>query len=162
MLKLKDFFGLLIEEEYSDILPLMDTLKVTKMVNQTQVVKSLVKENGVNAAIVSVARRQQVLKMIRLLLDAKMLDYDPLYYVKEITTSSDHDRRYGAEDKLLEYALIIASTKSKRILEEDGGFITLKQLREAAFQGTRFDRLWDILSEETRHIVNAYRKTNSK
>ncbi len=162
MLKLKDFFGLLIEEEYADIQPLLDILDVSRLIDQTQVVKSLIKQNGSKAAIVNVARRQQVLKMLRILLDDKMLDYDPLYYVKEITTSSDHDRRYGAEDKLLEFALIVASTKSKRILEEDAGFITFKQLREAAFQGTRFDRLWDILSEETRHIVNAYRKTNSK
>jgi hypothetical protein len=162
MLKLTDFFGLLIDEEYSDIIPLMNTLKVTKMINQTQVVKSLIKENGINAAIVSVARRQQLLKMLRVLLDAKMLDYDALYYDKEITTSSDHDRRYGAEDKLLEYGIIVASTRSKRLLDDERGFITVRQLREAAFPGTRFDKLWDILSEETRHIVDAYRKTNSK
>jgi len=115
MLKLKDFFGLLIEEEYADIQPLLDILDVSRLIDQTQVVKSLIKQNGSKAAIVNVARRQQVLKMLRILLDDKMLDYDPLYYVKEITTSSDHDRRYGAEDKLLEFALIVASTKSKRV-----------------------------------------------
>ncbi len=36
------------------------------------------------------------------------------------------------------------------------GFV--KQLRDAAFLESRFDRLWEILSQETHHIVTAFRK----
>lgn len=162
MLKLKDFFGLRLDDETSDMQPLLDILNIAKSIDATKVVKSLAAKNGSKAAIVNVAKRQQALKMIRILLDDKMLEYDSLYYTKEVNTGSEHDRRYGSEERLLEFALIIASTKSKNILAEDSSIITVRQLREAAFLGTRFDKLWDILSEETRHIVDAYRKTNSK
>jgi|GEM_PF-2361790 len=159
MIKLEDFFGLAIEEERSDIIPLMDLLDIKSFIEETKVVKTLSKKNGRDSSIVAVARRQQVLKHIKPLLNESMLDYDPSYYTKEINTSSDHDRRYGAEEHLLEYALIVASTKSKKLLAEDSKYLTTKQLREAAFLGSRFDRCWEMLSNETHHIVEAYRKS---
>ncbi|MCW9000732.1 MAG: hypothetical protein OQK04_18620 [Kangiellaceae bacterium] len=88
-----------------------------------------------------------------------MLDHEESYYDKEVNTSSEHDRRYGAEDKLLEFALLVASTKSIKVMEDDPSILTPKQLREASFRGTRFDKCWDILSEETNHIVAAFRKS---
>lgn len=162
MLKLKDFFGLLIDEEMADIQPILDVLGITKAIEATKVVKSLSAKNGSKAAIVNVARRQQALKLVRPLLNENMLDHDSHFYTKEVNTGSEHDRRYGAEERLLEFALVVASTKSKKMLNEDASMITVRQLREAAFMGTRFDRLWDILADEARHVVDAYRKTNSK
>lgn len=158
MLKLLDFFGLAIDEDRADIIPLMELLGINQEIENTKVVNTLKKKNGRDAPIVAVARRQQVLKMIKPMLNENMLEHDPNFYDKEINTSSEHDRRYGAEEKLLEYALLVASTKSKHILETEGGFISLKQLREAAFLETRFDRCWEILSSQTHHIVSAFRK----
>ena len=159
MLTLEDFFGLFIDEERSDIGPLLETLQISKLVEGTKVVKSLRKRNGRDAAIVNVARRQQVLKHIRSLLNEDMLEYDPNYYTKEINTSSEHDRRYGAEDRLMEFALLIASSKNKKVMANDSNIINVKQLREASFLESRFDRCWEILSRESHHIVAAYRKS---
>jgi len=157
-LKLEHFFGLKIEDERSDIMPILRELGIDQDVENSKVVKALKKANGHEAPIVSVARRQQALKAVLHLLNAPMLEYDPLYYTKEINTSSDHDRKYGAEEKLLEFALVVASTKSPKMMRDDPKVLTTKQLREAAFKETRFERCWEILAEETSHIVNAFRK----
>jgi len=159
MLKLEKFFGLSIDESVSDIQSLLEILGIEKDILKTNVVKSLRKKNGRNAAIVIVAIRQQALKFIRHLLIEDMLDFETNYYNKEINTSSNHDRRYGAEDRLLQFALLIASTKSPKAMKEEPKFISVKQLREATFKGNRFERCWDILSEETKHIVSAFRKS---
>lgn len=159
MLKLDSFFGLLIDEERSDVLHFMELVDISKTIESTKVVKTLAKQNGKNAAIVNVARRQQILKLIKPLLNENMLDYEANYYTKEINTSSEHDRRYGSEDHLLEYALLVASSKSKKVLADEPKIINVKQLRDAAFLETRFDRCWEILSQESSHIVEAYRKS---
>lgn len=158
ILKLEDFFGLAIDEDRSDIKALMPLIKLERDIEKTKVVKSLSKANGRDSAIVGVARRQQVLKVMKPLLNENMLEYDQSYYTKEINTSSDHDRRYGAEERLLEFALVVASTKSKKLLADEPKILTVKQLREAAFLESRFDRCWEILSNETHHIVSAFRK----
>ena len=162
MLKLEDFFGLKLEEERSDITTFLSLVDVDDFITNTKIVQKLSKSDGADSPIVGVARRQQFLKMIKPLINEKMLDYDENYYVKEINTSSNHDRRYGAEDKLMQVALIIASTKSIKMLESDPQIVSVKQLREAAFLETRFDRLWEILSRETHGIVSAYRKSKKK
>ncbi|MGX5174451.1 hypothetical protein ACUR5C_10575 [Aliikangiella sp. IMCC44653] len=158
MLELNDFFGLAIDEDISDIKYFITLIKLKKLIEGTNVVQTLAKQNGRNAAIVNVARRQQMLKAIKPLLNAKMKNYEASFYSKEVTTSSEHDRIYSAEDKLLEFALLVASTKSKKVMLEDPNILTVKQLREAKFLGTRFDRCWEILSVESSHTVTAYRK----
>ena len=159
MIKLEDFFGLKLEEERSDISTFLSLIGVDDAISNTKIVKKISKSNGADSPIVGVARRQQFLKLIKPLINENMLDFDERYYKKEINTSSNHDRRYGAEDKLLQIALIIASTKSIKMLENDPNIVIVKQLREAAFLETRFDRLWEILSQETHGIVSAYRKS---
>jgi len=159
MLKLEDFFGLKLEEERSDITTFLSAVNVDDEINNTKIVKKIAKSNGSDSPIVGVARRQQFLKLIKPLVNENMLEYDERYYTKEINTSSNHDRRYCAEDKLMQIALIIASTKSIKMLENDPNIVNVKQLREAAFLETRFDRLWEILSQETHGVVSAYRKS---
>lgn len=159
MLKLDDFFGLKLEEERSDITSFLVAVNVDDQINKTKVVKKIASNNGSDSPIVGVARRQQFIKMLKPLVNEDMLEYDSRFYNKEINTSSNHDRRYGAEDKLLQIALIIASTKSIKTLENEQSIVNVKQLRDAAFLETRFERLWEILSQETHHIVAAYRKS---
>jgi len=159
MLKLEDFFGLKLEEERSDITTFLSAVNVDDQINNTKIVKKIAKSNGSDSPIVGVARRQQFLKLIKPLVNENMLEYDENYYKKEINTSSNHDRRYCAEDKLLQIALIIASTKSIKMLENDPNIVNVKQLRDAAFLETRFDRLWEILSQETHGVVSAFRKS---
>ncbi|MDQ7050883.1 MAG: hypothetical protein Q9M92_15670 [Enterobacterales bacterium] len=158
MLKLADFFGLKLDPERSDISSFLEAVNVDNMINNTNVVKKIAASNGRDSPIVGVARRQQFLKLIKPLLNETMLDYDAHYYIKEVNTSSDHDRRYCAEDKLIQVALIIASTKSIKTLESEPNIPGVRQLREAAFLGSRFDRLWDVLTEETSHVIKAFRK----
>ena len=158
MLKLEDFFGIKLEQERSDITTFLSSVKVDDFINETKVVKQIAKKNGADSPIVGVARRQQFIKLLKPLVNEKMLDYDPVYYTKEINTSSQHDRRYCAEDKILQVGLIIASTKSMKTLENEPNILNVKQLRDASFLETRYDRLWNILTEETRHIIEAFRK----
>ncbi len=159
MLNLSKFFGLVIEDDSSDYLSILEMLNERDFVEETKVVSTLKKQNGADAPIVSVGRRQQVLKLIKPLLNEDYLDFEENYYQKEINTSSEHDRRYGAEDKLLEFALLVATGKSMKVRLEEPKYISVKQLREAAFKGNRFEKCWDILSEETAHVVEAYRKS---
>jgi len=158
MLKLDDFFGLKLEAERSDISTFLSAVNVDKAINKTKVVKKISASNGADSPIVGVARRQQFIKLLKPLVNDELLEYDPRYYTKEVNTSSNHDRRYCAEDKLLQVGLIIASTKSIKTLENEPNIVNVKQLREAAFLESRFDRLWEILSQETHHIVKAFRK----
>ncbi|MCW9000731.1 MAG: hypothetical protein OQK04_18615 [Kangiellaceae bacterium] len=69
MLELQDFFGLAIDNEKSDINPLLEVLGIVNAIENTKVVKSLKKNSGRDAPIVNVGRRQQVLKMIRPMLN---------------------------------------------------------------------------------------------
>ncbi len=158
MVKLSQFFGLVIDEKLSDFAPILHKLKVSTAIEQTEVVRQLKKQNGRDAPIVNVGRKQQVLKLIKPLLDAKMLPYDERYFKKEINTSTERDRRYGAEEKLLEFALLVATNKSRKIREADGKAQTMKHLRDPSLEDKRFKRFWDLLSESTAHIVAAYRK----
>lgn len=158
MLKLDDFFGVILDEERSDLGTIFSTFKVDSLINGTNVVKKLSRTNGSDSPIVAVAKRQQFLKMIKPLINDDMIEYDGSYYSKEVNTSSNRDRQYGSEDKLLQVALIVASTKSLKMLENEEKIVNVKQLRDAAFLETRFDRLWEILSQETHHIVSAFRK----
>jgi hypothetical protein len=158
MLKLDDFFGIMLDDERSDLGTIFSAFKVEKMINGTNVVKKLSRSNGADSPIVGVAKRQQFLKMLKPLLNEDMIEYDSNYYSKEVNTSSDRDRQYGSEDKLLQVALIVASTKSLKMLENEEKIVNIKQLRDAAFLETRFDRLWEILSQETHHVVKAFRK----
>ena len=162
MLKLEDFFGIKLEKERSDISSFLEAVEVNEMINNTKVVKQISASNGSDSPIVGVARRQQFIKLLKPLLTKKMLDYDPMFYKKEISTSSNHDRRYSAEEKLLQVALIIASTKSIKTLAGQTKIVSVKQLREAVFLDTRYDRVWEILSQETHHVVAAFRKGNKK
>jgi hypothetical protein len=158
MLKIEDFFGIKLEQERSDITSFLSAIKVNDFINGTKVVKQIAAKNGSDSPIVGVARRQQFLKMIKPLVNEKMIDYDPVYFTKEVNTSSHHDRQYCAEDKLLQVALIIASTKSMKTLENESYILNVKQLRDASFLESRYDRLWSILAEETSHIIEAFRK----
>ncbi len=159
MLTLDDFFGLKLEEERSDISSLLDSIGVDYQINQTNVVRNIAASNGLDSPIVGVARRQQFLKMIKSLLVSEMLNYDANYYTKEVNTSSKHDRRYCSEEKLISVALVIASTKSLKVLKTDPSIMSEKHIRENAFVGSRFDKLWELLTAETQHIVDAFRKS---
>lgn len=160
MISLNDFFGLPIEKEKSDMMPLLEQLGIANEIEKTDVVKSLSKKNGSSAPIVNVGRRQQVLKLLRPFLNEELLPFEQSFYDKEVNTSSDRDRKYAAEDKLLEFALLVASTKSPQVMAADPNIVTVKQLREASFKGNRFEKCWDILSDETRHIVTSYRNSS--
>ena len=97
MLKLEAFFGLAIDENTSDIHTILVKLGIEDLIKNTKVVKSLIKGNGRDAAIVTVAIRQQVLKCIKPMLNEDFLEYEASFYTKDINTSSDHDRRYSSE-----------------------------------------------------------------
>ncbi|MFT6733093.1 MAG: hypothetical protein ACJAS9_001278 [Polaribacter sp.] len=159
MLTLANFFGLKLEEERSDISSLLNLIGVDYQIHQTNVVRKIAASNGIDSPIVGVARRQQFLKMIKPLLAADMLKYDASYYTKEVNTSSIHDRRYCSEEKLILVALVIASTKSLRVLKADPKIMSEKNIRENAFVGSRFDKIWEILTQETQHVVDTFRKS---
>jgi hypothetical protein len=162
MLKLDNFFGLKVEKNTMDIYALFSSLGVNQSINKTKLVKKLIHSNGEDSRIVGVARRQQFLKMIKPLLNHEMLIYNEPFYTKEINTSSEHDRRYDAEEKLLLVALIVASTKSMEQFKRNPEILSIKSFREKAFIQTRFDKIWSLLSQETESIVHSFRQEKSK
>ncbi|MEE4246252.1 MAG: hypothetical protein V2I33_12655 [Kangiellaceae bacterium] len=158
--ELNDFFGMGIDVHRSDVEYLLGLVpKLEAQVQNSKVVKSMIKQAGSKDPIVAVAKRQQLMKALKSLLNDKMPAYDPVFYEKDVNTASDADRAYGAQDKLIQFAMVLATGKSIDTLERDEFTPNLKMLRDAAFKGSRFDKLWDLLSADTETVVANYRKT---
>lgn len=156
-MELNDFFGLDFNFKQFDINALLDLLGIRRVIESTRQVTQITERFGKHSAYVELAKRQQTLNNFKLLLERPLLDYDALYYEKEINTASEHDRRYNAEEKLLEYTLIVASGQTPRQLKHSEFKPDIKTLRGLAAT-ERFDRLWDVLSREAGEVIAAFKK----
>ncbi len=158
-LSVDQFFGLNLKQEHFDIDELLEWVGLNNRINGCKAVLKLTQANGKKAMIVTIAKRQQALKLLRNLLNSQLLPYDEYFYIKEVNTGSQHDRLYGAEDKLLQYAYTIAMGKPWNWLEKDNAAVVLKGIREKnTHQQSRFDRYWEILGDQTGEYIRKFKK----
>jgi hypothetical protein len=159
-MELNDFFGMDFNVKHFEINTLLDLMGIRRLIEATRQVAQISERFGKHSPYVDLAKRQQTLNHFKLLLDQDMLDYDARYYEKEINTASAHDRRYNAEDHLLEFALSVATAQTPKQLKSHDFKPDIKVLRSIR-AGERFDRLWDVLSRETADVIQAFKKESA-
>ena len=157
-MELKDFFGLDFNLKTFEINTLLDLMGIRRLIEGTRQVTQITDRFGKHSPFVQLAKRQQTLNHFKPLLDQDLLDYDPLYYEKPINTASAHDRRYNAEDRLLEFALIVAAGQTPKQLKNPEFKPDIKALRSVR-SSDRFDRLWEVLSREAADVIQAFKQT---
>lgn len=156
-MELNDFFGMDFNIKKFDINILLDLLSIRRKIEDTKQVKQIAERFGKHSSYVLLAKRQQTLNYFRPLLESSMLEYDSIYYAKAVNTASDRDRRYNSEEKLLELVLIVATGKTLRDLHNSEFKPTVEVLRGVK-HAERFDRIWDVLTRETRDLIVAFKK----
>jgi hypothetical protein len=156
-MELKDFFGLDFNFKQFEINTLLDLMGMRRLIEKTRQVSQIMEHFGKRSPYVDLAKRQQTLNHFKPLLEQDMLDYDAHHYEKEINTATEHDRRYNAEDRLLEFALIVAAGQTPRQLKSNDFKPDIKALRSVR-SSDRFDRLWDVLSREAGDIIKTFKK----
>ena len=160
MKKMMDFFGLNLNQQQFDINYYAEGLGFKKIIIKDPKIKTLVKTYNAKHPIVIITKRQALLKHMRPLLNDKILAYDQYWYTKENNTSSDHDRLYGAQEKLLQLGLIVATGKLLRHLTMSDYKPDAPALRRAVNTSSkgRFDAFWEILNNETRDYIMRYKR----
>jgi len=156
-----DFFGLEFRIKKFDINLLLDLLSIRRKIESLDNVKKITERFGKTSPFLMVSKRQQTLKFLQNLLSNEFGPYDPYYYTKEVNTSSKQDRRYNAEDRILEYALVVASGKTYQQLksaEFKPGLRTLRELNSSE----RYDRLWEVLSTAEKDTIEQFSKALKK
>lgn len=163
MPKLEQFFGIDLSKKDYDLDEFIRIVGLEKEVQQHATTKSLAQELGEGHRMVQISKRQYALKLLRPLFSNKCLAYDAHFYKKDCNTSSERDRRYGAEEKLLQFGLIIAAGRSLHQIQAEGFKPDVKYLREQSASGDLLaERLEKLMAENTREDILAYKsKQNS-
>ena len=156
-MELNDFFGLDFNFKQFEINTALDLMGLRRVIESTRQVSQITERFGKFSPYVDLAKRQQTLNYFKALLEQDMLDYDPRYYEKEINTATTHDRRYNAEERLLEFALIVAAGQTPKQLKSHDFKPNVKALRSIR-ASERFDRLWEVLSREAGDVIQAFKK----
>jgi len=157
-LTIERFFGINLKQEHFDIDDLLVLVGLKVYVDQAPAVRKLKMANSNKAMIVTIAKRQQALKLLSNLLNNEMLPYDEYFYVKEVNTASEHDRTYASEEKLLQFAYCIAMGKSWNWLENDNPQAILKGIREKnTNKHSRYDRYWQILGDQSGDYIRKFK-----
>ncbi len=153
----EDFFGLDFRIKNFDINILLDLLSIRSKIESIDTVKQISKKFGKSSAFLMVSKRQQTLKFLKPLLDDEFNHFDQFYYEKEVNTASEHDRRYNAEERILEFALMVASGKTYRELKKEEfkpGLHTLRELKSSE----RYDCLWNVLLTVEKNTIEQFKK----
>ena len=158
-MQLDDFFGLDFSIKKFDINILLDLLSIKRKIEEVKIVTQISKKFGKHSPFVQLAKRQQTLNYFKPFLSAEFLPFDQSYYKREVNTASDKDRRYNCEERVLEYALLVASGKSTIQLKAEEYKPNLKILRH--FEGgspARFDCLWEVMTKEAKDVIADFQK----
>ena len=156
-MEIQDFFGLDFSIKRFEINTLLDLLGIRRKIEETSQVKKIIERFGMNSPYTNLAKRQQTLNYFKPLIENAMQPHNPLYYVKAVNTATENDRFYNAEERLLELVLIVASGKTNRELLNTEYKPSVKVLRNID-HSERFDRLWEILSQESREVIESFKK----
>lgn len=154
---LDDFFGISLEFTHFQVDTVLKSAGLAARIAEQAGIRELIAENGREHPIVSIGKRQYALKMVKPLLDAGVLPYDALFHAKEVQTGSANDRRYAAEEKLLQFCLIVATGRTLKQLAAQDFRPDLAALRGLPRRGL-YERFRDILADHTRELVMCYQQ----
>ena len=155
-MKLGDFFGMDLSarvfqvDHYADLLGVRGALA-----DNPQVLAYQADMTRHGSAALYLFKRLLILRMLQVLLTGPMLSFDSHYDAKKLAAGSSRDRRYGAEEKLLAYALIVATGKSENQLKAEQFHPTVRALREWP-QASRFKHLERLLIDSNPALVEAH------
>lgn len=155
-MRVDDFFGLNLDLTHFQVDNVLELIGLRRTIERLAPVQKLIAESGKEHPIVSIGKRQFALKALRPLYDKGVQAHDPRFFAKEVNTGTEADRHYAAEEKLLQFGLILATGKTLKQLEQQGFKPDTAALRSLPRQAL-FERLWDILADHTRDIVLAYK-----
>ncbi|MFB9885358.1 HD-GYP domain-containing protein [Balneatrix alpica] len=147
-MEIDTFFGLPLEQQVYDLDALLRSTKLLSMVNKHQDVLAAVQEYGPRSLKTQQYRRKAALIGIRHLLDSSLLPFDPYFDTKETNHASEEDRRYHAENKLLAYALLLATGRTLGALRRADYKPDVNTLRQSSSKLSRFEFLMSILEEQ--------------
>ncbi|MBV1883500.1 MAG: hypothetical protein KUG82_17805 [Pseudomonadales bacterium] len=158
---IQKLFGLPLDQENFDIDKHADLIGIKGLIAGSRSVKKMLDENGKNHPITQIAKRQSILKHLKNDLETEISPYDPLYYKKEVNTAEASDRKYAAEEKLLEYCLVVACGKLLKKINQEDFKPDVQALRDTPAK-ERHKRYWAILNDHTREAITNYQTEMKK
>lgn len=157
-MELKDFFGVDMGKYSYDTNRVLDFLGLRRLIEKREQVKNLIDAFDKNSPYVDVAKRQQLLLYFKPLLSKDFLPHDKHYYTKDVNTGTDKDRRYNAEDRLLRIVLSVVTGEKYNTLVDNEFKPDTAILRSTnKYEGERYDRLKQILSDNTRATLEQFK-----
>lgn len=156
-----DFFGIDLDQDTYNTDTLLDLLKIDKQIVKSKTVKQLSRENGEDHPIVEIAKRQLSLKFFRKFLEEGIMPYDEFWYTKDNNYSSDQNRLYGSQEKMIQVCLAIAMGKPVKKLIDDEIKPNARAIRDIESQ-QRFAKLWEILSDNTRERIESHKRAQHR
>ena len=151
-------FGVNIDFAYFDVFELLEVLGISRRILKTERVANLIKKHGEKHHIVSVAIRQVLLSELKLTLNKELLPFHSPFQDVHIT-STDYERRYEAEEKLILLCYSISLSKSVTSIRRLKGEEFSKIPREFHSKGrSLYDYFRSILNDNTRDYVLAYKE----
>ncbi|WP_067099960.1 HD-GYP domain-containing protein [Marinomonas atlantica] len=151
-------FGVNVDFGYFNVFELIDVLGLRSRVLKTSRVANLIKQHGRKHHIVSVVIRQVVLSELESILDGSLLAYDPNFQESPITTS-EYERRYEAEDKLILICNSLVLGKSVVSVRRLKGADFSRIPRELTTKGrSLYQYFRQILNDNTRDYVLSYKE----
>ncbi len=162
-MKLEDFFGVDIDKYPYETNRVLDFLGVRRTIEKTKQVNDLINAFEPNSPYVDVAKRQQLLLLLKPLLSQAFLPHDNFYYNKEVNTATKKDRRYNAEERLLTIVLTVATGEKYSTLVDKEFKPDISILRSLnRDQDERYDRLKQILSTHTQEVLEQFKIDKKK
>ncbi len=157
-MKIADFFGFNLDRR---LFVLDDYLKLGNLgqaVEQRPAVRRAIEQAGdPQHGYVRLVRRREALRLLGLLLRGELLPWNKYYYLKEVNTATEEDRRYGAEESFLAFCLVLATGQSWPALQEQHvqpGVRALRQMEPAE----RDAAIWELFYEHAGEMERAYRQ----
>jgi len=155
-------FGADIHVGYFDMEEILDILELKDKIVGSKRVQSLIKMHGRRDRIVSVAMRQVTFDVLRPVLDAEFLPYDP-YFSHDKLLSSRRERLYDAQERFLLLCLSIANGRSVKSLKKLNPDLNTEELRIKHTKGQSLFRYFrQELNEQTREYILSYKARMEK
>ena len=151
-------FGVNIDFAYFDVFELLELLGISRRILKTERVANLIKKHGEKHHIVSVTIRQVLLSELKATLNKELLPFHSPFQDVHIT-STDYERRYEAEEKLILLCYSISLSKSVTSIRRLKGEEFSKNPREFHSKGkSLYDYFRSLLNDNTREYVLAYKE----
>lgn len=151
-------FGVNVDFDYFNAFELIKALGQRSQVLKTARVANLIKKHGKKHHIVSIVIRQVALAELKPILDGEFLPFDPSFQESPITTS-EYERRYEAEDKLILLCFSLSLGKSVVGIRRLKGSEFSKTPREFRSKGrSLYQYFRQMLNDNTRDYVLSYKE----